>query len=119
MALTYFNDNIPYSYSWFYHWYYSQIESYMDKGEQKDYYKNCKYLILWFNRVRGNDIFLIFYKDNMDLKKWIKYYGDVKLFLHYQYYKKISYIEGTDKESIIEIVLRTLMLIYKKGEISK
>ena len=60
------NDITPYSYSWFYHWYHAQIASYMDSGVQKDYYKGCEYVALWFNRVRGNGVLLIFFKDNVD-----------------------------------------------------
>lgn len=78
------------SYSWFYDWYHCQITSYMDEGSQKGYYKECEYVALWFNRVRGNSVFPIFFKDNANFNNWIEYYGGIKVVLHYQYYK--SYI---------------------------
>lgn len=43
-AIMDFKEIIPYSYSWFYHWYYAQITSYMDGGLQKDYYKDVNML---------------------------------------------------------------------------
>ena len=81
-----FKEIIPYSYSWFYHWYHAQIASYMDSGVQKDYYKECEYAALWFNRVRGNDVLLIFFKDDVDFDNWMEHYGGFKMIFHYQYY---------------------------------
>lgn len=110
---------IPYSYSWFYHWYYGQITSYMDGGLQKDYYKGCEYVALWFNRVRGNSVLPIFFKDNADFNNWVEHYGGFKIILHYQYYKIIHYPMEADKKTIIDIIIRALMQIYKNGDIPK
>lgn len=110
---------IPYSYSWFYHWYHAQIASYMDCGMQKDYYKECEYVALWFNRVRGNGILLFFFKDNDDFENWMEHYGGFKMIFRYQYYKIIHYPNGANKETIIYIIVRALMLIYKDGDIPK
>lgn len=113
------NDITPYSYSWFYHWYHAQIASYMDSGVQKDYYKGCEYVALWFNRVRGNGVLLIFFKDNIDFDNWVEHYGGFKIIFHYQYYKIIHYPKDANKENIIDIIIRALMLIYKDGDIPK
>lgn len=91
----------------------------MDDGMQRDYYKECKYISLWFNRVRGNEIFLIFFKNNADLEKWIEYYGGMKIFLHYQYNKIVQYPKEVNKDSIIEAIIQSLMQIYQNGNISK
>lgn len=107
------------SYSWFYHWYYGQITSYMDDGLQKDYYKECEYVALWFNRVRGNSVLPLFFKDNTDFNNWVEHYGGFKIILHYQYYKIIHYPMEADKETIIDIIIRALMQIYKNGDIPK
>ena len=119
MSLTDYKDIVPYSYSWFYHWYYDQISFYMDKGMQKDYYKECEYVALWFNRVRGNSVLPVFFKDNADFNNWVEYNGGFKIFLRYQYYKIIHYPKGADKETIIDIIIRALIQIYKNGDISK
>lgn len=110
---------IPYSYSWFYYWYDNQIAAYMDSGVQKDYYKGCEYVALWFNRVRGNSIFLFFFKDGADFDYWEKYYGGLKLTLHYQYYKILHYPKDANRRTIIDIIVKALMRIYKDGDIPK
>ena len=91
----------------------------MDSGIQKDYYKECEYAALWFNRVRGNSIFLFFFKDDADFDYWEEYYGGIKLVLHYQYYKIIHYPKDADENTIIDIIIRVLMRIYKDGDIPK
>lgn len=107
------------SYSWFYNWYYDQITFYMDKDLQKDYYKECEYVALWFNRVRGNRVLPIFFKDDADFNNWVEHNGGFKIVLRYQYYKIIHYPKGADKETIIDIIIRALMQIYKNGDIPK
>lgn len=112
-------DNIMmHSYLWFYNWYHGQITSYMDDGLQKDYYKKCEYVALWFNRVKGNSVLPIFFKDNADFNNWVEHYGGFKIILHYQYYKIIHYPIEAGKETIIDIIIRALMQIYKNGDIS-
>lgn len=110
---------MEYSYSWYYQWYHLQIESYMDNGLQKNYYKECEYVALWFNRVRGNGVLLIFFKDNVDFDNWMEYYGGIKMIFHYQYHKIIHYPKDANKETIIDIITKVLMQIYKKGDIPK
>lgn len=119
MPITDDKNIAPYSYSWFYHWYYGKITSYMDDGLQKDYYKECEYVALWFNRVRGNSVLPLFFKDNTDFNNWVEHYGGFKIILHYQYYKIIHYPIEADKETIIDIIIKALMQIYKNGDISK
>ena len=41
------------------------------------------------------------------------------LILIYQYYKIIHYPIEADKETIIDIIIKALMQIYKNGDISK
>ena len=108
---------ISYSYSWFYHRYHAQIASYMDSGEQKDYYKECEYAIIWFNRLRGTEIHLVFFKDDVDFDVWMENYGGFRTILHYQYYKIIHYPKDANKETIIKIIIKALMRIYKDGDI--
>lgn len=119
MSLTVGNDEVKYSYTWFYQWYYDQIVSCIDDEAQKDYYRECEHVSLWFNRVRGNNVFLFFFKDGSDFSNWMEYYGGVKVVLHYQYNKIIHYPKGAEKETIIDIIIRALMLIYKDGNIPK
>lgn len=91
----------------------------MTEGEQKDYYKQCNNLIIWFNRVCGNSIFIIFYKDDNDFDKWMNYFGGIKLTLHYQYYTIRDYPQGATVEDIVDIVIMALLKVYKNGDIPK
>ena len=104
------------SYSSFYSWYHLQVESYMTEGTQKDYYKQCNYLIIWFNRVCGNSIFIFFYKDDNDFDRWFEYFG-IKLPLHYQYWKHLHYPQGASIEEIVDIVIKALLKVYKHGDL--
>lgn len=93
------------------------IESSIDQY-QKDYYKECTYMVIWYPRRWGNRIQIIFFKDIADYN----YILENKSFawrveVHYWNYKVYHYPTNPTREWIIKFIIHAILDIYKNGDI--
>ncbi|GFI00607.1 hypothetical protein IMSAGC004_03015 [Bacteroidaceae bacterium] len=97
--------------------YSSWIESNLDH-EQKNYYKECTHVIIWYNRHWGDRIQLIFFKNETDYKfilanKSFAWRVDV----HYWGCKLCHYPPNPTREWMIDFIIYAIIDIYKNGDI--
>ena len=93
------------------------IKSNID-GDQRDYYKECTHMAIWYHRNFGSRIQIVFFKDNSDYK----YILENKTFawrvdVHYWGCNLYNYPINPTREWIIDFIIRSLMDIYKDGDI--
>lgn len=106
-------------YAWFFNNYAIYIKSGFD-DQQKDYYKECTNVALWFNRIKGNQIRLIFFKNTDDYNYIMENCSIAwRITVHYQFCRIIRYPKGATKEFITDLIVKVLMDIYKNGNIRK
>lgn len=106
-----------YTYQYYLSRYYAWIKSNIDK-DQKDYYKECSHMAIWYHRDFGSQIQIVFFKDNSDYK----YILENKTFawrvdVHYWGCNFYNYPINPTREWIIDFIIRSLMDIYKDGDI--
>ena len=63
---------IPYTYLQCLSTYYTWIKTNIDQ-DQKDYYKECTNMVIWYDKIWGNGIKLIFFKDENDYDHILKH----------------------------------------------
>lgn len=108
----------PSNYSWFLNNYAIWIENGFN-GLQKDYYKECTNVALWYGKIKGNRIQLIFFKNRNDYEHILQRDSVAwRIAIHYQFCNIVKYPEGANKEFITELIISTLMDIYKNGNIN-
>ena len=93
------------------------IKSNIDQ-DQKDYYKECTNMVIWYPRIWGNRIQIIFFKDKIEYEyilanKSFAWRVDV----HYWSCRHYHYSPNPTREWIIDFIIKAIMDIYKNGDI--
>lgn len=97
--------------------YSSWIESNLDH-EQKNYYKECTHVIIWYNRHWGDRIQLIFFKNETDYKFILANKSfDWRVDVHYWGCKLCHYPPNPTREWMIDFIIYAIIDIYKNGDI--
>ena len=108
---------IPYTYQQCLSAYHIWIKTNIDQ-DQKDYYKGCTHMVIWYDRIWGNGIKLIFFKGENDYDYILKH----KLFawrveVHYWDCRLYHYPPNPTREWMIDFIIYAIMDIYKNGDI--
>lgn len=109
----------PYTYQQCLSTYSIWIESCIDK-EQKDYYKECTNFEIWYSRIKGNRIQIIFLKDCRDYQYILEHSTFAwRIDIHYEYCRIYHCPLGCTREQIIDIIIKAIINIYRNGDIPK
>ncbi len=109
----------PYTYQQCLSAYSIWITSCIDK-DQKDYYKKCTNFGIWYNRIKGNRIQIIFFKDYMDYLYILEHSTFAwRIDIHYEFFRFYHCPLNCTREEIVKIIIKKITEIYRNGDIPK
>lgn len=102
----------PYTYQQCLSTYSIWIESCIDK-EQKDYYKKCTNFEIWYDKLQGSRIQIIFFKDYTDYLYILEHSTFAwRVDVHYESCKLFHCALACTREEIKAILVSSIMNIY-------
>ncbi|EEF91400.1 hypothetical protein BACCELL_00941 [Bacteroides cellulosilyticus DSM 14838] len=95
------------------------IEFCIDKL-QKDYYRECTNFEIWYNRLKGSRVQIIFFRDYKDYLYILEHSIFAwRIHIHYEFCRICHCPLGCTREEIIKIIIKEIIKIYRNGDIPK